>query len=274
VTATAVTAPQAAKKPSGFARTRRYRRAFVGVLALAVCLEIFTRLEIVNSAFLPPLSRVLVGVGTLLGRADFREAVLWTIGMWALSLGIVTVIGVILGIAFGLSDFAYRVTRSLIELVRPVPPVALIPLLLLAFGRGPQTALFVAAFGSVWPVLFNTITGVHDVNSQAKEMARSFRFSGTSIVRLVIFPSAAPFIVTGIRLASSICLISVVTVSLIAGGRGIGYFIVAMQQAGGSNVAFVYAAIVLTGVLGLLLNAVIEFFERRFFGWQFQIGES
>lgn len=263
---------KAAARPSLRAGVVPFRRGLIGIAVVVVIAEVVTRMGIVNQAFLPPFSEMVVAAGRLLARPDFLGAVAETLGLWATSLGIVILVGVVLGFVLAMSDLVFRITRSLIELVRPVPAIALIPLLILLFGRGVETTLIVAVYAAVWPVLFNTITGVHDVAPQAKEMARSFRLSGAQTIGRVVVPSAAPFIVIGIRLASTICLISVITVELIAGGSGMGAFILAMQQAGGSNVVFVYGAVLLTGVLGLLLNAFMELFERRFFAWQRQTG--
>jgi len=246
----------------------KVRRGIIGVLAFCVVLEIVSRSGIVSSTFLPPFSDVLVNSVTLFGREDFRLAVLETLGAWALGLGVVIVVGGGLGALFGLSEISYRLARTSVELIRPIPSIALIPLLILIFGSGLPTVTIIAVFGALWPVLFNTITGIHGVTPLAKEMARSFQISPIGIIRRVVVPSAAPFIVTGIRISSSIVLILVITVELITGGGGMGEFLGAMQAAGGTARIYVYATILLTGVLGLLLNVVMEALERRFFGWQ------
>ena len=99
-------------------------------------------------------------------------------------------------------------------------------------------------------------------------MARSFGVSSAGVIRRVVLPGAAPFIATGIRVSSSIALIVVITVELIAGGaEGIGAFI-ARTRSTGTEVELVYAGTLMAGVLGLALNMILNSAERRWFGWQ------
>src|SRR3546814_6830679 len=117
--------------------------------------------------------------------------------------------------------------------------------------------LVIVVFAAVWPIIFNTLYGVHDVDPYAKDMARTFGIGGWGIVRRIVVPSAAPFVMTGIRIASSIALIVVITVELIAGGaEGIGAFISRERAYGdaGSYLA-VLAATVPAGVLGQIGRA-------------------
>jgi NitT/TauT family transport system permease protein len=132
-----------------------------------------------------------------------------------------------------------------------------------------EMKLVIVVFAAVWPIMFNTLYGVHDVDPLAKEMARSFGTSRLSVVRRIVIPSAAPLIMTGVRIASSIALIVVVTVELIAGGaQGIGAFI-SRQRAYGDADSYlaVYAATLTAGILGLVINLAIGRIEKRYFGW-------
>src|SRR3546814_8976135 len=125
--------------------------------------------------------------------------------------------------------------------------------------------LVIVVFAAVWPIIFNTLYGVHDGDPYAKDMARTFGIGGWGIVRRIVVPSAAPFVMTGIRIASSIALIVVITVELIAGGaEGIGAFISRERAYGdaGSYLA-VLAATVTAGVLGLVINLAIGWVEDR-----------
>ncbi|GGA64719.1 nitrate ABC transporter permease [Pseudoclavibacter endophyticus] len=268
VTTTTKAAALAATRASAPRRkTRRLLRGLVGVLGLAAVIEIVSRLGIVNPAFLPPFSEVVVNAVGLLARPAFLMHVGATVGTYALGLAIAIVIAVPIGTIFGLSQPVYRSSRTLVELMRPVPPVALIPLVVLAVGSGIEMKLIVVVFAAVWPILFNTMYGVHDVDPVAKHMARSFGLTRGAVIRRVVIPSSAPFIVTGIRVASSIALIVVVTVELVAGGAdGIGAFI-SRARAAGDAVLDVYAGTLMAGVIGLLINLGIGWAERRYFGW-------
>lgn len=245
----------------------RVLRGVAGVVGLALIIEIVSRARIVNPAFLPPFSEVLANAFGLLARPEFLVDLGATVGTYALGLAIAIAIAVPVGVTFGLARPVYLASRTLVELVRPMPPVALIPLVVLAVGAGLEMKLIVVVFAAVWPILFNTMYGVHDVDPQAKEMARSFGITRAAVIRRVVLPSSSPFIVTGIRVASSIALIVVITIELVAGGAdGIGAFI-SRARAAGDAVVDVYAGIIMAGIVGLVINLGIGWVERRWFGW-------
>jgi NitT/TauT family transport system permease protein len=271
----AIAVPSTAAPPERRARPRRAPRrtalwrGLAGVVGLAVVLEIVSRSGLVNPAFLPPFSSVLTKAVLLWGEADFRADVLSTLLTYVYGMLIAAAIAIPVGVVFGLFQPAYRATRAIVELMRPIPPVALVPLVLLVLGAGLEMKLVIVVFAAVWPIMFNTLYGVHDVDPYAKEMARSFGISRFGVVRRVVLPSAAPFVVTGIRIASSITLIVVITVELIAGGaQGIGAFI-SRERAFSDAESYlaVLAATVTAGLLGLVINLGIGWLERRFFSW-------
>lgn len=251
---------------------RRVLRGTVGVFILAVVIEIISRSGLVDEQFLPPFSVVVVQSVLLLGDGVFLVALGATIASFLLGLLIAAVLGIVLGILFGLSQPLYFAMRGPVELLRPVPPVALIPLIILVLGNGLSMKLVIVVFAAIWPILFNTMYGVHSVDPAQREMAKSFGKSKGSIVAKVVIPGAAPLIATGIRIASSIALIIVITVELITGGsEGLGAFI-ASSRASGTAVVYVYSGILIAGVLGLVVNLMMAALERRWFGWNSQTG--
>ncbi len=132
--------------------------------------------------------------------------------------------------------------------------------------------LVIAVFAAVWPIMFNTLYGVHDVDPYQKDMGRSFGLGRFAIIRRIVIPAAAPFIMTGVRIASSISLIVVITVELISpgGALGIGAFIAAQQVAYYDPTTVylaVFGATITAGVVGLGINLLIGWVERRWFGW-------
>ena len=116
-------------------------------------------------------------------------------------------IGVPLGAALGSLPGVRVATRAVVEFLRPIPSVALILLVSLVLGPGLRMSVTLIVYGAIWPVLYNTMAGLDDVDSVAKETHRAFGFSRIDTVRMVSLPSAAPFIATGIRLASSVAII-------------------------------------------------------------------
>ena len=248
-------------------RVRPLALGALGVALLLGALEVVSRAGLVNEKFLPPFSVVATAAVGLFSDPVFLADLVSTISTWAIGLTISALVAIPLGIALGLSEVGYRSSRTVIELVRTMPAVALIPLVILVAGQGIQMKLIIAVYAAMWPILFNTMYGVHGTDPKAREMARSFGFGRGAIVRRVVIPSAAPFIATGIRVSSSIVLIVIITVELIAGGAtGLGSFIARMRVLG-DQIVFVYAGILVTGLLGLAINLLLGAVERRAFAW-------
>jgi NitT/TauT family transport system permease protein len=262
--------PRVPQRPRRTGQARAIWRGIAGVAGLALILEVVSRAGIVSSAFLPPFSAVITKAVLLWGDPVFRTDIFSTLLTYVFGMLIASAIAIPLGVVLGLSRPAYRASRAIVELMRPIPPVALVPLVLLVLGAGLEMKLVIVVFAAVWPIMFNTLYGVHDVDPAAKEMARSFGVGRMGVVGRIVVPSAAPFVMTGIRIASSIALIVVVTVELIAGGAdGIGAFI-SRERAYGDADSYlaVLAATITAGVLGLTINLAIGWVERRYFGWE------
>lgn len=267
-----------ARKPREWTPDMKRRRSriaygFAGVVAFMVIGEFVSRLGLVNPKFFPPLSSTLAETVVILGREDFRSALLATIGGWAVGLAVTALIGIPLGCVLGLSDWAYKFTRPLIEVIRPVPAVALIPLLVVLLGQTLQMKVTITVWASIWPILFNTIYGVRSVLPQTKEMARAFGFSPWGVTWRVVLPSAGPFIATGFRLSAAVSLIVVITSEMLGGSAvGIGAFIGQVRSLG-LQPELAYAATVVAGLLGVIVNLTINALERTKFGWQTQTRE-
>jgi ABC-type nitrate/sulfonate/bicarbonate transport system permease component len=234
----------------------------LGVLAL---FELLPRIGVLPSDHFPPISETLSTLFDQLGESRFWEAVGNTLEGWALGLGIAAGLAIPIGIVIGSSRLLYRATRGVIEFLRPIPSVALIPLAILIYGTGLQSKVFLAAFASFWQVLVATLYGVQDVDPVATDTARSFGFSRPQRLLRVTLPSAIPYIATGIRIASAVSLILTVTAELVIGAAGLGRSINLARS--GGNEELMYALILATGVLGLLLNAVFQRVERRVLHW-------
>jgi NitT/TauT family transport system permease protein len=259
-------APRAAHRGHG-ERLRRVARPLVGVAAFFLLCEAFTRLELVNPRFLPPASTILARFFGLFGNGDFWHNVSATMQAWAFGVGLAVAIAVPLGIVLGASSVAYRLSRTLIELLRPVPAIAVIPLGILLFGQGLEMKAYLIAYAAVWPILFNTIYAVHDVDPVARDTARAYGLGRLAVLRRVALPSAAPFIATGVRVSASIGLLVCVSAELIAGaGDGIGSWILIKSFAPG-NADIVFGASVFAAALGFVINNLLERAERRVFAW-------
>jgi NitT/TauT family transport system permease protein len=250
----------------------RWGRGLVGVVVVVLIAEAFTRAGPVNPAYLPPVSDVLLRVVELLTSAEFLGQVARTLQAWAIGLGLAVAVGVPAGVVLGSSSFVYSATRAIVEFLRPIPSVALIPLAILLFGLGTEMKVSLVVYASLWPILFNTIYGMHDVDPVAKDTARVFGFGRLAVLTRVSLPSAAPFIYTGVRIAAAVALILALSAEILGARHGLGQWIVAAGAA--SRADLVYAGVVVTGLLGFLINWVTVIGERRLFGWQPALREA
>ena len=245
----------------------RALRGLAGLALLAAIVEVASRGGLVASANLPPASSIAVQLARLVGQTDFLAHVGGTLLAWALGLSLATAVAVPLGIVLGWSRHTYLAATAAVELLRPIPSVALIPLAILLLGRGLDMKVALAAYAALWPILINTTAGVRMVDPVAIDTARVYGLSSVASIRRVVLPSAAPFAFTGVRISAAIALIVVISAELVAGGgRGIGTWMLGVSQAGVPR-ELLYAGIVVTGLIGLLVNGVMVAAERRLFAW-------
>jgi ABC-type nitrate/sulfonate/bicarbonate transport system permease component len=261
----ATLARAAARRPVPGLRVADPLLPWLSVLGVLVLFDVLPRIGVLPEDHFPPISRTLRTLGEQLGKGSFWDAVWNTLQGWALGLGIAAALAIPLGIAIGSNRLLYRAMRGLIEFLRPIPSVALIPLAILIYGTGLKSKVFLATFASFWQLIVATLYGVQDVDPVATDTARSFGFSRPQRLFRVTLPSAIPYIATGLRIASAVSLILNVTAELVIGSAGLGRSINVARS--GGNEKLMYALIIATGVLGLLLNAIFVRAERRVLHW-------
>ena len=244
---------------------RRWALPWLGVLGVLAVFELLTRGEVISPRYFPPPSEMLAALADEVMRSGFWAAVANTLQGWALGLGIAALIAIPVGVVVGSSRLLYRSLRGVIEFLRPIPSVALIPLAILIYGSGLESKVFLAAFASTWPLLMQTLYGVQDVDPVATDTARSFGLGRAARLLRVTLPSAIPYIATGVRISAAVSLILCVTAELVIGAAGLGREINLARQ--GGAVDLMYALIVATGLLGWAMNAVFTRAERRVLHW-------
>lgn len=265
----AQTAPPARAGFKGRFRLAGATRRVIGLLVFLGALEFVTRLELVPRIYLPYASDVLWRMGELLVDPSFLRHLVSTVVTWLLALSVAALIGAPLGILLGLSETGFRAMSPIIEFMRPIPAVALIPLGIMLWGQGIGMKIILAAWASVWPILFNTLYGVHDIDQIAVETGRSYGLPQRAIIGRVILPSAGPFIFAGVRTSASIALIVVIGTELLASSdAGIGSFIL-FASANGGDAASVLAGSAIAGLLGVAANSVFNLIDNAFFRWRF-----
>jgi ABC-type nitrate/sulfonate/bicarbonate transport system permease component len=188
-----------------------------------------------------------------------------TLAGFAGGLAIAIVVGVGLGAVIGSSRALLDASSVVIEFLRPIPGVALIPLAILFLGLGTATTRFVVAYAAVWPILINTIYGVRGTDHVLHDVARTSGVTGVGRMFRVALPAALPSIAAGIRVSASIALLVAVTTEFIIGLDGIGAYMQHQQQA--FQIPELYAAVVLVGLVGYAINVGLRAAQRRIVFW-------
>lgn len=259
-------APAEGRTPGRFgARARDSGYALATVAVVFAVVEALSRLDVIPSSSFPPLTQTFGTLAEELGRVEFWRNVRDTMRGWAYGLGIATALAVPLGILIGASPLAYRAVRLIVEFLRPIPSVALVPLAVLVYGTGFASKLFLVVFAAFWPIFIQTLYGMRDVDQLLVDTARSYGLGRLARTRSVVVPSALPYIGTGLRISSSVALILAVTAELVIGAPGLGAAITIANASG--NVRLMYALIVATGILGWILSAAFTQGERRILHW-------
>lgn len=240
-----------------------------GLAAFGIVQEALPRLFHLPSNVLPPLSSILSALAGELQTPIFWQAVQDTLVQWALGLSIAVAAGVGVGVVIGSLPLLRAATASTIEFLRPIPSVALVPLAVLLFGTQLRSALVLIVYASFWQVLVQTMYGVADVDPVADQTARCYGLGRWARVRYVIWPTAQPYVATGVRLAASVALILAITAELVIGSPGLGQEIDAAQSGGATALA--YGLIMVTGVLGLVVNVGVRAVERRVLRWHVSV---
>ncbi|MFF4587237.1 ABC transporter permease [Streptomyces sp. NPDC001388] len=246
----------------------RAENAVLGAAGLTAFLalgEAVPRLGLVKEAYFPPTSRVAGALGEELADPAFWTALGDTLTGWALGLAIAVGAGVVAGVVVSVVPYLREATASTIEFLRPIPSVALIPLAVLLYGTELRSVLLLVVYAAFWQVLIQVLYGIRDVDPVAEETARSYGLGGWARVRHVLWPTALPYVMTGVRLAAAVALILAVTAELVIGAPGLGARIAVAQTS--QAVPEMYALIVVTGVLGLLINVGARTVERRALAW-------
>lgn len=249
-------------------------RNLIGLGVFFAIWEVAPRSGLVSSNSIPPASTVLTRMVQLLGTESFLRDVIATVLAWVIALVIAIAVAVPAGLLLGSIPGLRVATRAIVELLRPIPSVALIPAAIVMIGGGPETKITLAVYASVWPILFNTIYALDEIDPLLVDTARSFGTGRARVMSSVALPHAAPFVFTGIRLSAAIALIVVISVEYIAGAvRGIGKFSLQAYD-GGGLMADVLAATVVAGVIGYLINETLERLGRRLFRWSTVVGAT
>lgn len=176
--------------------------------------------------------------------------------------GLAALVGIPLGFVLGRFAFAHRMAAPIIGLLRPVSPLAWLPIGLMVFKAANPAAIWVIFISSIWPMVINTAVGVQRVPQDYLNVARVLNLSEWKVMTRILFPAVLPYMLTGVRLAIGVAWLVIVAAEMLTGGVGIGFWI--WDEWNNLNVEHIIIAILVVGIVGLLLEQALLLVARRF----------
>ena len=243
---------------NSLAEPRKWERVFWPLAASAIFLALWHYLVIwsATKVFPSPLA-VARGIAEL-----ERKGVLWrymgdSLRRVALGYGAAVVLGIPVGLVLGWYPAVNQVVNPVLQILRPISPIAWIPVSIILFGVGDPTAVFLIFLCAFFPIVVACVTGVSNVPSMFRRAARNFGLTPAQLLTEVIFPAALPQILIGLRLALGIAWVVVVAAEMIAVDSGLGYLVIDARNSG-KRYDLVVAAMLMIGVIGLLLDLLFR----------------
>lgn len=270
-TATDPTAPSTTViRTAAAARAKRISRRplllalEIGVPVLLLALWWFGSLNSTDP-FFPPLRDILVEFQKLWLFDKFASDVLPSIGNFLLAYLIACAVGIALGILLGLVKPLFWILDPIVQFVRSIPAVALLPIFIATMGFGNEVRIFAIALASLFPVLISTIDGVRATEPLLLETARVYRLTRWERLRSIFIPAASPQIFAGALVSLQVAFIVMITSEMMGAARGIGALTLLAQ--GSFDVKGMWAGILLLGILGYLANLLFTVTRRRALAW-------
>ncbi len=254
-----------AGRPSVFARLEGRLAGWILPVLLVVAWEVLSRWGYIAPNVLPAPSAVALAGWQALKSGELVHHMTVSAASALAGLLVGGVIGLVFGIANGLSALSLRYTDTTLQMVRNVPHLALIPLVILWFGIDEEAKLFLVALGVFFPIYINTLHGVRTVDPQLIEMGRVYGMTPLTLFRRVILPGALPSIFVGLRFALGIMWLTLIVAETIAASAGLGYM--AMQAREFLLVDVVVLAILIYALLGKLADVLTAVLEHRCLQW-------
>jgi len=244
-----------------------WRIASLTVAAGFVALwQVIANLKLVSPVFMPGPDRAWASLVRGFSSGDLWSKTLGTLEHMAYGWLAASVAGIALGAMIGSSKAMRSYVAPSLELLRPLPVSAIIPVAIAMFGLTEGMALFVIAFGAIWPMLLATVHGFAAVEPRLYEVARSLHMSRLAVIFKIALPSASPDILSGMRLSLTVALILAVVCEILAGLDGLGHWV--LLSARSFRSADLFAGVILLGVIGYLTSLAMSAVEQRLLKWR------
>ncbi len=244
---------------------KSFIRGIAMPLLLLIVWESVCRGGLVSPIMLPSPSAIVIRWLEWLRSGELLVDVLGSLGRVTSGFLLGAGLALPLGLFMGSSPRTYEYFNPIIQVLRPIPPIAWIPMSILWFGLGNPPAIFLISLGAFFPVLMNTISGVQNVDSIYLRAARNLGAGRSAMFRRVILPAATPYILTGIRIGIGTAFIVVIVSEMIAVNNGLGYRILEAREFMWSDK--IIAGMVTIGLLGLAIDQIMNALNTYLLRW-------
>ncbi|MDR1159190.1 MAG: ABC transporter permease [Syntrophomonadaceae bacterium] len=228
--------------------------------------ELIARLGMVEAFILPPVTAVLKAYGVLISSGELFVHIAVSLQRTATGFFIALIIAIPLGIFMGWFSKLEQFLDPILQMFRNTSVLAMFPVFILVFGLGETSKAAIVFWGSVWPALLSTISGVKNVDPLLIKSANSMGISVIGLFKKVILPAALPEIMTGVRLSAGVATIILVAAEMLGASKGIGFLIFYSEQK--YEIPTMYAGIISISVLGVLINFLLVKLESRITYWK------
>ena len=263
----AVAAPKTAPVAK---RRRKFNRKFVtswiAVAALLALWQIAPHAGWIDKTFLAPLSSVLHAWWQLAQSGDLWIDVQASLQRSLTGFGIALLAGIPLGLLIGWYPLAAELLSPVLAIFLNTAAIALLPVFTLIMGIGETSKVAIILYASIWPILYNTISGVRNVDPLFIKSARSLGLSHIRMFQKVILPASVPTIFTGVRLGGAASILVLITTEMVGAKAGLGYLILNSQY--NFQIPDMYAGILTVSAIGVAFNYLLLSLERRFSTWR------
>ena len=238
----------------------------VSILAVLLAWQVVTQAGWVPRVFLPSPAAVYGKIvsGMLDGR--MMEQTASTVISMLLGWAACSVLGIAIGSVIGIWPFARRAFAPVLEIFRPMPPAAVIPVAIAIFGLTREMSLAVIIFGAIWPALLATVHGFASIEPRLIEVGRALDMPPLQFIWKIALPNATPDIIAGMRLSMVISLVLAVITDMITGQVGLGSLVVLASRT--FDMAGLFAGLVLLSLIGLASNGALQAVERRLLAYR------
>jgi len=231
--------------------------------------ELVARLEWVDTLFLPAPSKIFTYFGEMILNFEILKHTGSSLGRVTIGFGLAVATAIPLGILMGWFKLIDTIVDPVVELIRPVSPIAILPLAILWFGIGDASKIFIIWLSCMFPTLIATYTAVKGLDRSFIYAAASLGANQWEILRTVAVPAAMPQIFAGIRISVGVGLIVIISSEMVAARHGLGYMILTAQQT--FNVEEIFVGIIVIGLLGFCADQGLRYMKQRIMPWHREI---